>query len=197
MTDEKLWNYARMSHIWARMLILTGLLVLCIAVAFQIGQSGSQFMSWCLTALITVVATTLIFLVLLRSWMRASGLPSSRLPDATPNPSSPRRLEATDRQWRAWGIGLLICLTIAGVFIMGFLTAVLGGGGLAEGVVVGVFIAWGVVTARDVARVAQIEMEQQRTYYAACKRPVSVGSVLVWQPRSTSSTQSTSSLPEG
>ena len=69
---------------------------------------------------------------------------------------------------------------------MGFLVGILGGGGVAEGVVAGVLIAWGLVTLHDVKRLERIEVEQSRTYFAACRRPVSVGSVLIYRTRPSS-----------
>jgi hypothetical protein len=181
VTHEKLWRYTQLSRIWARSLVAVGILVFCVGVAMQSGDSASAFINWIEVGLATVVPTTAVFFVLLRGWMRNGGLPSSRLVDATADPRTPRRLEATAQNWRVWTMMLVVGLLIAGVLIMGFLIGVLGGGGMAEGVVSGVLVAWGLVTAQDVRRVVQIEQDEHRRYFAACKRPVSVGSVLVWQ----------------
>ena len=181
MTDEKLWRYSRLSRIWARTLVVVGVLVFAVGLAMQIGESGNAFISWVITAVSTLVASTLVFFFLLRGWMGNGGLPSARLHDATPEPKRPRRMEATSRNWSTWTWMLGAGLFLSSVLIMGFLIGVLGGGGVAEGVVAGVLIAWGLVTANDVIRLERIETEQKRIYFAACKRPVSVGSVLIWR----------------
>jgi hypothetical protein len=180
VTNEKLWRYTQLSRIWARTLVIAGILVFCVGISMQVGDSTSAFASWLEVAVATVVPTTAVFFILLRGWMHNGGLPSTRLVDATADPRIPRRLEATTRNWWSWTIMLGIGLTVAGIVIMGFLIGVLGGGGIAEGVVAGVLVSWGLVTAQDVRRVAQIEQDEHRIYFAACKRPVSVGSVLVW-----------------
>lgn len=180
MTNEKLWRYTRLSRIWARTLIAVGILVFCAGLSMQTGDSRSTLISWGEVAVATVIPTTAVFFFLLRGWMSNGGLPSTRLAEATVDPRTPRRLEATSRNWWNWTIMLAAGLLIASVLIMGFLIGVLGGGGMAEGVVAGVLVAWGLVTAEDVGRVVRIEQEERRIYFAACKRPVSVGSVLVW-----------------
>jgi NhaP-type Na+/H+ or K+/H+ antiporter len=181
VTDEKLWRYSRLSRIWSRTLVVVGVLVFAVGLAMQIGESGHAFVSWLVTAVATLIASTLVFFFLLRGWMSNGGLPSARLADATPEPRRPRRMEATSRNWSSWTWMLGGALFLSSVLIMGFLIGVLGGGGVAEGVVAGVLIAWGVVTASDVIRLERIEAEQRRIYFAACKRPVSVGSVLIWR----------------
>ena len=185
MTTEKLWRYTRLSRIWARTLIVVGILVFAVGLLMQIGDSWGAFVSWLITAVATVVPSTLVFFLLLRGWMGNGGLPSARLPDAAADSGVPRRSEPTSRNWLIWSLGLGTALFISSVLIMGFLIGVLGGGGVAEGVVAGVLIAWGLVTAKDVRRVERIEADQQRTYFAACRRPVSVGSVLVWRAQTT------------
>ncbi len=181
VTTEKLWRYTRLSRIWARTLIVVGVLVFAVGLLMQIGDSSSAFASWVITAVATVVPSTLVFFFLLRGWMGNGGLPSARLPDAAADSGVPRRSEPTSRNWLTWTLTLGAALFVSSVLIMGFLIGVLGGGGVAEGVVAGVLIAWGLVTTRDVRRVERIEAEQQRAYFAACRRPVSVGSVLVWR----------------
>jgi len=181
VTDEKLWRYSRLSRIWARTLVVVGVLVFAVGLALQLGGSGHAFVSWTVTAVATLVASTAVFFVLLRGWMSNGGLPSARLADAMPEPPRPRRMEATSRNWSTWAWMLGGGLFLSSVLIIEFLIGVLGGGGVAEGVVAGVLIAWGVVTATDVRRLERIESEQRRIYFAACKRPVSVGSVLIWR----------------
>src|SRR5690606_31047744 len=121
---------------------------------------------WLLTAGLTVVPTTVLFFFLLRSWMRNGALPSARLPDATRETGSPRRLEASPGDWRRWSVVLGAGVFVASAAMMGFLVGILGGGGEAEGVVSGVLVAWGIVTLRDVRMVEAAEAEQGRVYYA-------------------------------
>ena len=64
-----------------------------------------------------------------------------------------------------------------------FLVGVLGRGGIAEGVVVGMIAAWGLATLEDARRIEGIEAAEGRRYYAACHRPTGVGNRLVWLPR--------------
>ncbi len=183
MSNEKLWRYTRLSRIWARTLIVVGVLVFVVGLAMQVGDSAAAFVSWVVTAVATLIPSTLLFFFLLRGWMGSNGLPSARLPDAAVDSGVPRRSEPTPRNWLTWTLGLGAALFVSSVCIMGFLIGLLGGGGVAEGVVAGVLIAWGLVTARDVRRVERIEADEKRAYFAACKRPVSVGSVLVWRAR--------------
>jgi hypothetical protein len=179
--DEKLWRYARLSRIWARTLIVDGVLVFAVGLSLQVGHNASSTWGGVATAFASLVVSVPIFFFLLRGWMGNGGLPSSRLGDASAEPTSPRRLEASTRNWRVWTVGLGSALFMSSVLILGFLVGTLGGGGIAEGVVAGVLIAWGLVTANDVRRLERIEVEQSRTYFAACRRPVSVGSVLVYR----------------
>lgn len=181
VTNEKLWRYTRLSRIWARTLVVVGLLVFAVGFAMQIGDSAHAFGSWVITAFATLIPSVLVFSFLLRGWMANGGLPSARLADAPADPGEIRRSEPTSRNWLTWTLTLGAALFVSSVLIMGFLIGVLGGGGIAEGVVAGVLIAWGLVTTQDVRRVERIEADQQRAYFAACRRPVSVGSVLVWR----------------
>lgn len=181
MTDEKLWRYTKLSGIWARALMIVGVLIFAVGLLMQIGDTAGAWESWLLTGAASVVVTTGVFFILLRGWMQNGGLPSTRLVDATADPGTPRRPEASTGNWLAWSATLGIGLFVAGVFIMAFLIGVLGGGGMPEGVVAGVLVAWGLVTLEDVRRLVRIEQEQHRVYFAACKRPIAVGSVLVWR----------------
>jgi hypothetical protein len=64
-----------------------------------------------------------------------------------------------------------------------FLVGVLGRGGTAEGVVVGMLAAWGLATLEDARRIRRTEDAEGRDYFAACRRPTGVGDRLVWLPR--------------
>jgi hypothetical protein len=66
--------------------------------------------------------------------------------------------------------------------MMTFLIGVLGGGGTAEGVVVGLIAAWGLATLEDARAIDRAEDAEGRRYYAAVRRPAAVGDHLVWLP---------------
>ncbi len=184
MTNERLWRYSRVSRLWARTLIAVGALLLVLGASLEIGDPDGAVGRWLLVAVGTSIPTAALFFFLLRSWMRDGALPSSRLGDAVAERGSTRRLEASPADWRRWTAVLGLAVFVGGAAVTGFAVGVLGGGGEAEGVVVGVLVAWGVVTARDVRLVEAAEAEQGRVYYAACRRPVSIGQRLVWRPAS-------------
>ncbi len=94
-----------------------------------------------------------------------------------------RRREGTARDWRRWGLLTGAILRVGGAGMMMFLIGVLGRGGTAEGVVVGMLAAWGAATLVDVGRIREMEAVVGRRYYAACRRPTGVGNHLVWLPR--------------
>ena len=54
--------------------------------------------------------------------------------------------------------------------------------GIAEGVVVGVLVAWGLVTLEDARAIARAESSEGRTYFAVGHRPTAAGNRLVWTP---------------
>lgn len=181
VSHERLWGYARLSRLWARTLIVVGGLLFVLGAALEVGDPDGDLAGWLLTAAVTTVPTTVLFFFLLRSWMRSGALPSGRLPEATRDTGKPRRLEASPGDWRRWSAVLGVCMFVAAAALTGFLVGILGGGGEAEGVVIGVLIAWGIVTARDVRVVDATQAAEGRVYYAACRRPVSVGQRLVWR----------------
>ena len=115
-------------------------------------------------------------------WLRKTALPSVRLPQAV-RASGPRRLEATPRDWRRWALFTGVVLLVGGAAMLTFLIGVLGRGGIAEGVVVGMLAAWGLATLEDARRIESIEAAEGRRYFAACRRPTGVGNRLVWLPR--------------
>jgi len=102
-----------------------------------------------------------------------------RLPQAV-RATGPRRLEASPRDWRRWAAVTCGVLLVGGAAMLVFLVGVLGPGGTAEGVVVGMLAAWGAATLEDVRRIRAAELAEGRRYYAACRRPTGVGSKLVW-----------------
>ena len=66
-------------------------------------------------------------------------------------------------------------LLVGGAAMLVFLIGVLGRGGTAEGVVVGMLAAWGAATLEDARRILATEEAEGRRYFAACRRPTGVG----------------------
>ncbi|MFN8108960.1 MAG: hypothetical protein U0Y82_03825 [Thermoleophilia bacterium] len=180
MNRDKLWDYARLSRMWARILIGVGVLVLLSGLGLEFSDPHGSPGHWTIVAVATAVPTTVLFTFLLRSWMRDGALPSARLGDATPVRGT-NVPEASRRDWRTWSVLMAVFFAFAGMALSAFLAGTLGGGGEAEGVVVGVFTAWGIVTLRDVRKVDEAEKAGSRTFYAECRRPVAVGQRLVWR----------------
>lgn len=179
---DLLWDYARLSRMYGLVLIGVsfGLLILS-AVLEATSEDG---WSWVWLGVVIGMAgiTGLIFLPLLSVWLRRSGLASIRLPDAQQADGS-RLLEAGQRDWRRWAALSSVVLFIAAAFMLLFLVAVLGRGGIAEGVVIGVLTAWGVVTLADGQKIEATEIEEGRRYWAAGQRPTGAGNRLVFTTR--------------
>lgn len=176
--DEKLWRYADLARLWSLSLIGVAVALLGLAVALQAGSADGLDGRWFATAFGVAVITGIILYPLFRVWLRKS-LPSARLPDAD-RAGGRRRLEATPRDWRRWSILTAVVMFVGGAAMMIFLVAVLGSGGTAEGVVAGVLAAWGAATLHDVRRIRDVEHDEGRRYYAACKRPIGAANHLVW-----------------
>jgi hypothetical protein len=180
-TGEKLWRYASLARLWSWCLIVVAGLLLPLSIALQAGTDEGLDGRW-FAALIGVSGVTGIVLYpLFRVWLRRSALPSVRLPQAV-RATGPRRLEASPRDWRRWALVTGAILLVGGGAMLVFLVGVLGRGGTAEGVVVGMLAAWGAATLEDVRRIRAIETAEDRRYYAACRRPTGVGNRLVWLP---------------
>lgn len=177
--NELLWSFPGVARLYAWALVGVSLALVAVAVALE--ATSEDGLSWRYAGVLTGVAglSGLVFFPVLRVWLGRGGLPSARLPDAT-RATGPRRLEATRADWRRWALATVVVLLVAGVALMMFLIAVLGRGGTAEGVVVGVLLAWGLVTLEDARRVEAAERAEGRRYYAACRRPTGVGNRLVW-----------------
>jgi hypothetical protein len=156
--------------------------LLGLSVAIQAGTEEGLGQRWLSAALGITGLTGVICYPLFRVWLRKTALPSVRLPQAV-RASGPRRLEATPRDWRRWAGVTASILLIGGAAMLVFLVGVLGRGGTAEGVVVGMLAAWGAATLTDVRRIVEAERAEGRRYYAACRRPTGVGNHLVWLPR--------------
>jgi hypothetical protein len=181
-TGEKLWRYASLARLWSWTLIIVSVVLLGLSVAIQAGTEEGLGQRWLSAALGITGLTGVICYPLFRVWLRKTALPSVRLPQAV-RASGPRRLEATPRDWRRWAGVTASILLIGGAAMLVFLVGVLGRGGTAEGVVVGMLAAWGAATLTDVRRIVEAERAEGRRYYAACRRPTGVGNHLVWLPR--------------
>ena len=178
-SDEKLWRYSSLARLWSWSLIVVGGLLLLLSIAIQAGSDEGLTGRWFATILgITGITGALLF-PLFRVWLRRAALPSLRLPQAV-RATGPRRLEASPRDWRRWALVTGAILLIGGAALLIFLIGVLGRGGTAEGVVVGMLAAWGAATLEDVRRIRAAEEAEGRRYYASCRRPSGVGSKLVW-----------------
>lgn len=181
-SGEKLWGYASLARLWSWCLIVVSGLLLLLSIALQAGAVEGLSSRW-FAAVIGVSGVTGILLYpLFRVWLRRSALPSVRLPQAV-RATGPRRLEASPRDWRRWALVTGAILLVGGAAMLLFLVGVLGRGGTAEGVVVGMIAAWGAATLEDARRIRAIEAAEGRRYYAACRRPTGVGNRLVWLPR--------------
>lgn len=182
MSGEKLWRYAGLARLWSWSLIGTAVALLGLAVGLEAASDEGLSARWLAAALgVTGVSGVLLF-PLFRVWLRRSALPSVRLEGATPA-KGPRRLEASPADWRRWALITGVVLMFGGFAMLIFLVGVLGRGGTAEGVVVGMIAAWGLATLEDARRIRRREEAEGRVYYAACRRPTGVGDRLVWLPR--------------
>lgn len=181
-SGEKLWRYSSLARLWSWTLIAVAALLLLLSIAIQAGADEGLSTGWFAAALGITGLTGVICYPFFRVWLRKTALPSVRLPQAV-RASGPRRLEATPRDWRRWGALTALVLLVGGAAMLVFLVGVLGRGGTAEGVVVGMLAAWGAATLEDVRRIVAAERAEGRRYYAACRRPTGVGNHLVWVPR--------------
>jgi hypothetical protein len=186
-SGEKLWGYASLARLWSWTLIAVSGLLLLLSIAIQAGTDAGLDLNWWGAALGITGLTGVICYPLFRVWLRKTALPSVRLPQAV-RASGPRRLEASPRDWRRWAGFTGLILLVGGAAMLVFLIGVLGRGGTAEGVVVGMLAAWGAATLEDVRRIVAAERAEGRRYYAACARPTGVGNKLVWVPRRASDT---------
>ena len=178
-TDEKLWRYASLARLWSWSLIVVAGLLLLLSIAIQAGDDEGLGARWFATLLGVTGVTGALLFPLFRVWLRRAALPSVRLPQAV-RATGPRRLEASPRDWRRWAVVSGAILLVGGAAMLVFLIGVLGKGGTAEGVVVGIIAAWGAATLEDVRRIRATEAAEGRRYYAACRRPTGVGRKLVW-----------------
>ena len=179
--DEKLWRYASLARLWSWALVASAIALLGLAAAMEAGSPGGIDGWWVAAAFGISGVTGVILYPFFRVWLRRSAMPSLKLPQAQPA-SGPRRLEATPADWRRWAVIIGVVMFVGSAAVMVFLVGVLGRGGTAEGVTVGMMAAWGLATLSDVRRIRAVEAEEGRRYYAACRRPTGVGNNLVWVP---------------
>lgn len=177
---DKLWRYSGVARVWAWSLIGVALALLGLAMGLQAGGEDGLERDWLLAALGVAAGTAVVGVPVLRFWLGRGSLPSVRLPDAVRVSGRSRPREASPRDWRRWTITSALLLFVGTAAMLLFLVAVLGGGGVAEGVTVGVLIAWGAVTLEDARRIGTAELAEGRRYYASCRRPAGAGNHLVW-----------------
>lgn len=177
----KLWHYASVARMWSWALVVTSLLLLGVAFAVRATTDEGIDLRWVAVVVgITGVSGTLGYPGL-SVWLARSAMPSLRLGQAA-RATGPRRLPATRADWRRWSLVTTAILTVGGSAMLIFLVGVLGGGGTAEGVVVGLLAAWGLATLGDARKIDRAEQEEKRRYYASVDRPLGVGNHLVWIP---------------
>lgn len=179
MNDEKLWRYEGLARLWSWALIISAVALLGLAALLEAGSPGGIDRWWLAAALGVSGLTGVVMYPVFRVWLRRSAMPSLKLPLAEPA-SGPRRLEATPADWRRWALIIGAVMFLGAAVTMVFLVGVLGRGGTAEGVTVGILAAWGFATLSDVKRIRAAEISEGRRYYASCRRPTGVGNSLVW-----------------
>jgi hypothetical protein len=158
-------------------MVVASLAVLALAVGLEAGAGEGIDRGW----LTVFGGVTLGTLVVCTPIVRvAVAAPSSRLPEATPS-SGPRLLEPTPGEWRRWSLLSGAVVVGGGMAMLVFLVAILGRGGTAEGVVVGLLAAWGVATFVDARQIERIERIEGRHYFAAVRSPTAVGRHLVFE----------------
>lgn len=176
---DLLWDYARLARMYGIQLL--GVSVALVVVSIILEATSEDGWSWWWLGTLTAMTgiTGLVFFPILRVWLRKGGLPSIRLPDAQPAEGR-RMLAAAPGDWRSFAAIVAILLFISAGATLLFLVAVLGRGGTAEGVVIGVLLAWGFVTLEDARRIARTQLEEKRMYWAAARRPWGAGNRLVF-----------------
>ncbi len=181
--QEKLWRYTSLVRLWSWALIGVGAGMLALGAALQAGSTTGLSPTWIGIAVAVSGLTGAFFYPLLRMWLQKTA-PSGYLPRAT-RLTGARRLEAGPADWRRWAALTVAFLLVASAAMMAFLVGVLrdsGPDGIAEGVVVGVVAAWGLVTLGDARTIERTERDEGRRYFAAGDRPTAAGNRLVWTP---------------
>lgn len=176
---DLLWDYARLARMYGYEIV--GIAAVLVALSIVLEATSEDGWSWTwLGALVGITGLTgLVFFPLLRVWLRKGGLPSLKLPDAQPA-EGPRMLAAAPSDWRRFAAISSVLLFLGSAATLIFLVAVLGRGGTAEGVVIGVLLAWGLVTFEDGRRIQRTQADENRVYWAAGTRPWGAGNRLVY-----------------
>jgi hypothetical protein len=176
---DLLWNYAQLARMYALELLLVSLLLVIVSIILEATSEDGWSWTWLGTLVAITGITGLVFFPLLRSWLRRGGLPSISLPDAQPAGGA-RMLAAAPSDWARFAALTGVLLFVSAFATLLFLVAVLGRGGTAEGVVIGVLLAWGFVTLEDGRRITRAEADEERVYWAAGRRPWGAGNRLVY-----------------
>jgi len=176
---DLLWNYAQLARMYSYELLVVSLLLTIVSIILEATSEGGWSWWWLGTLVAITGVTGLVFFPLLRSWLRRGGLPSISLPDAQPAEGS-RMLAAAPSDWTRFAAVTSILLFVSAFATLLFLVAVLGRGGTAEGVVIGVLLAWAFVTLEDSRRITRAEDDERRVYWAAGRRPWGAGNRLVY-----------------
>lgn len=179
MAEEKLWRYRGLAKLWSWALITAALGLFALAVPLEAGSPGGLGGRFLISLAAVSVVTAAVLYPFFLMWLRRSAMPSLRLGEASPA-SGRRRLEASRADWRKWALISTVLIFAGGAAVMVFLIGMLGRGGTAEGVTVGMIAAWGLATLWDTRKITAAEAADGRRYYAACKRPTGVGHKLVW-----------------
>lgn len=176
---DLLWDYARLARMYAYEIVGIAAVLVVLSVVLEATSEDGWSWRW-LGELVGITGLTgFVFFPLLRSWLRKGGLPSLKLPDAQPA-EGPRMLAAAPSDWRLFAAISSVLLFLGSAATLIFLVAVLGRGGTAEGVVIGVLLAWGLVTFEDGRRIQRTQAEEKRVYWAAGQRPWGAGNRLVY-----------------
>ncbi len=176
---DLLWDYARLARMYAIEIIAVAVALVAVSIVLEATSEDGWSWTW-LGALTAITGITgLVFFPLLRVWLRRGGLPSLRLPDAHPA-EGVRMLAAAPSDWRRFTALSGVLLFLAAGATLLFLVAVLGRGGIAEGVVIGVMLAWGLVTLEDGRRIQHTQADERRAYWVAARRPWGAGNRLVF-----------------
>jgi hypothetical protein len=176
---DLLWDYARLARMYGYEIVGIAAVLVVLSVVLEATSEDGWSWRW-LGELVGITGLTgFVFFPLLRSWLRKGGLPSLKLPDAQPA-EGPRMLAAAPSDWRLFAAVSSVLLFLGSAATLIFLVAVLGRGGTAEGVVIGVLLAWGFVTFEDGRRIQRTQAEENRMYWAAGQRPWGAGNRLVY-----------------
>lgn len=162
---------------WAWSMIVAAVLILALSVTVAAESADGLTNDWLIVFAAVGFGTMIVGAVFVRFMIAA---PSSRLPHATAHDND-RTPPATLGDWRKWTVITGAVIVVGGAASMIFLVAILGEGGTAEGVVVGILAAWGVATLADAHQIRVAQAEEGRRYFALVTTPTAVGRHLVYR----------------